>query len=220
MSRRIFITGTDTDIGKTYVSCQLLKMLTIAGHSTIGIKPVASGAIETEQGFQNQDALALQAASSIALEYNLINPILFKDPIAPHIAAERLQQTLTVDQLIKACAPVFNIAHDITIIEGVGGWKVPLNKTQTMADFVRALNLEVILVVGMRLGCLNHALLTVEAIKSMGVNLLGWIANYPHAQMLAIDENLQSLVERIDAPLLSTIPYRGAICATGFGSTV
>jgi dethiobiotin synthetase len=168
MSLNYFITGTDTNVGKTYVSACLLNAFSQAGYSTLGIKPISSG---------GNDAEILQRASTIKLPIELINPISFDLPIAPHLAANKIGHELTVDELINKTAPALNYPADVRIIEGAGGFLVPLNNAETMADFVVRCDLPVILVVGIRLGCLNHALLTYQAIKQSSAKFVGWIAN-------------------------------------------
>jgi dethiobiotin synthetase len=193
MTKRFFIAGTDTGVGKTYIASKLLESFNQQGLSTAACKPVASGSEMTKQGLRNEDALHLMEAASIKLPYHEVNPIALQPPIAPHIAAQQSKQKITVEKLINMCQPVLNCKADVLIFEGVGGWYVPLNNTETMADFVRALDLSVILVVAIRLGCLNHALLTYNAIRACGVEFHGWIANRIDPDMLAADENVKTL---------------------------
>jgi dethiobiotin synthetase len=193
MTKRFFITGTDTGVGKTYTAAKLLTDFNQQGLSTVACKPVASGCEMTTDGLRNSDALILQKTASIKLPYNEVNPIAFAQPIAPHIAAAKVNQKLTVEKLIKSCQPVLNYKSDILIIEGVGGWYVPLNAKETMADFVKTLDLSVILIVAIRLGCLNHALLTHHAITTSGVKYAGWIANRIEPKMLMLKENIETL---------------------------
>jgi dethiobiotin synthetase len=206
---RLFITGTDTGVGKTYVSCGLLNLFKQQGLTTVAIKPVASGCEMTPQGLRNEDALLLQKHASVQLSYELINPISFEPPIAPHIAAQKVNFNLTTKNILKKCQPALNTPADIHLIEGAGGWLVPLHADETMGDLAQALDTEVILVVGLRLGCINHALLSIEAIKNKGCTLKGWIANHLDFAMLYQQENLLTLTERIKAPLLATMPYQG-----------
>lgn len=208
---RIFVTGTDTDVGKTYISCGLLDAFQQNGLSTIGIKPVASGCDQMEDGLRNQDALALQAHASLRLPYELINPIAFVPAIAPHIAAAQINYDLSIPNILAKCAAALDTAADIHLIEGAGGWLVPLNQDQTFADLAKALRAKIILVVGMRLGCINHTLLTAEAIKNRGCELLGWVANCIDPEMKHLDDNILTLREHIAAPLLSTVPYQGTL---------
>lgn len=207
MSKKpFFITGTDTDVGKTQVAAGLLHLANTQGLSTIGLKPVAAGCEKTEQGLRNQDALLLQAVSSVKLPYEQINPVTLIEPVSPHIAAQKEKRTLSADRLAGFCRSSFRMA-DFTLIEGAGGWRVPINPLETMADLVRVLQMPVILVVGMRLGCLNHALLTVEAIRQDGLPLVAWVANCVDANMRALDENIQTLQQRIPAPCLGVVPF-------------
>jgi len=201
-----FITGTDTDAGKTLVATGLLAAARARGLSTAGLKPVAAGCAATQQGLRNSDALLLQAQTSIDLVYEQINPIALAAPIAPHIAAQREKRALSADRLAGFCRGSLRQA-DFTLVEGAGGWRVPLNPSETLADLARVLQLPVILVVGMRLGCINHALLTAEAIRSDGLPLAGWVANVLDPDMVALDENIQTLNGRLPAPCLGIVPY-------------
>ncbi len=209
MTKKYFIAGTDTSIGKTYVAAGLLRLFKQAGFSTVGIKPVASGSIiKSKQGVGNKDALELQKAASIKLPYKIINPFLFQEPIAPHIAAQRENVPLSVNKIMAACRPGLNSAADVTLIEGCGGWQVPLNNRETMADFVRALKIPVILVVGMRLGCINHTLLTLQSMQTLGIELSGWIANCFLPRVRVRQENIETLSNWLPAPLLGVIGYK------------
>lgn len=207
MSKKtFFITGTDTDVGKTQIAAGLLHLANSQGLSTLGLKPVAAGCEKTDQGLRNQDALLLQAVSSVKLVYEQINPVTLIEPMSPHIAAQKEKRILSADRLAGFCRSSFRMA-DFTLIEGAGGWRVPINPSETMADLVRVLQMPVILVVGMRLGCLNHALLTVEAIRQDGLPLVAWVANCVDANMRALDENIQTLQQRIPAPCLGVVPF-------------
>jgi dethiobiotin synthetase len=207
MSKKtFFVTGTDTDVGKTQIAAGLLHLANSQGLSTIGLKPVAAGCEKTEQGLRNQDALLLQAVSSVKLPYEQINPVALIEPVSPHIAAQQEKRVLSADRLAGFCRGSFRMA-DFTLIEGAGGWRVPINPLETMADLVRALQSPVILVVGMRLGCLNHALLTVEAIRQDGLPIVAWVANCLDVNMRATDENIQTLQQRIPAPCLGVVPF-------------
>jgi dethiobiotin synthetase len=207
MSKKtFFVTGTDTDVGKTQIAVGLLHLANSQGLSTIGLKPVAAGCEKTEQGLRNQDALLLQAVSSVKLPYEQINPVALIDPVSPHIAAQQEKRVLSADRLAGFCRGSFRMA-DFTLVEGAGGWRVPINPSETMADLVQALQTPVILVVGMRLGCLNHALLTVEAIRQDGLPIVAWVANCLDVNMRATDENIQTLQQRIPAPCLGVVPF-------------
>ena len=190
----IFITGTDTDCGKTYMAIKIIKKLISEGYKVAGFKPIASGCYTKNGILYNSDAMQLQAASNIELEYEIINPIRFEEPIAPHIAAMNDNFKLTKDVLISTISEQLSLSDaDFNIIEGAGGWLLPLNYQETMAEVVKELDLSVILVVGMRLGCLNHALLTMESIKNYNVKLLGWAANNIDCDFLYMDENIKSV---------------------------
>lgn len=198
-----FIAGTDTEVGKTYTACKILDAWNAEGASTLGFKPVASGAEQTPDGLRNEDALLLQQHASLTLPYETINPFVFEPPIAPHIAAHQQNVRLSTDALMQATQPVLNTPADVVIVEGAGGWLTPLNETETLADYAKALGFPVILVVGMKLGCINHTLLTVAKMQQDGVQLAGWIANCM-GDMLLQTENIQTLEARIEAPRLDT----------------
>lgn len=206
MSKKaFFITGTDTDAGKTLVATGLLAAARQRGLSTLGLKPVAAGCVRSEQGLRNSDALALQAQTSIALAYEQINPIALEAAIAPHIAAQQEKRTLSADRLAGFCRSSLNQV-DFTLVEGAGGWRVPLNPRETLADLAQILRLPVVLVVGVRLGCINHTLLTAEAIRHDGLPLAGWVANVLDGDMPALQENIASLAQRLPAPCLGVVP--------------
>lgn len=204
---RLFITGTDTEVGKTYVSIRLLTLFNELGLSTLGIKPVASGCRVRENKLYNDDALQLQQASSIKLDYDTINPFAFQAPIAPHIAARQTQCELTLQTLKQKLHPALSYAADVSLLEGCGGWYTPLNHQETMADFVIEQQLPVILVVGMRLGCINHALLTQHALQQSKVQVLGWIANCVDPTMAVCQENITTLQTYLPFPLLGTLAH-------------
>ena len=203
MNKRIFITGTDTDCGKTFYTCHLAKSLSAQGFKVKALKPIASGAEFIENQFKSHDALQVSAASNITLPYELTNPFCFEPPIAPHIAANEVGEALSVNKIVQHINMVdHEYPSDYTIIEGVGGWLVPLNETENIADVADALNADVRLVVGMKLGCINHALLSAESIKARGVAFEGWIANCIEPDMLCLQENISTLTGLIFAPLL------------------
>ena len=207
MSKKaFFIAGTDTDVGKTLVAAGLLVAAKNMGLTTAALKPVAAGCERTAEGLRNADALLLQSVITEPLMYEQINPIALTAAMAPHIAAQQEKRSLSADRLAGFCRGSLNQAQ-LTLIEGAGGWRVPLNPSETMADLVKILRLPVILVVGVRLGCINHALLTVEAIRNDGVPLVGWIANCIDADMPVLEENIHSLAARIPAPCLGVIPW-------------
>ncbi len=202
-----FITGTDTEVGKTYSTSLLARTLVQQGQKVACFKPVAAGAEVIDGELQNDDAIQLQTASNMPLTYRQVNPFCFEPPIAPHIAAQQLGQTITTD-IIKQHYR-FDGA-DVVLTEGAGGWLVPLNAMESFADIPAALDAKVILVVGMKLGCINHALLTVASIDSMGLELAGWIANQVDPKMSAFEANLTTLKAQIKAPLIGRIAFNGA----------
>lgn len=203
MSKAWFVTGTDTEVGKTAVSCALLAAAAARGLSTAAIKPVAAGC--DERG-QNDDALQLLAAMTEPLEYEQVNPVALRPAIAPHIAAAQAGRRMQASRLVGLCRGVMLGGADFILVEGAGGWRVPINPRETLADVAAQLQLGVILVVGMRLGCINHALLTAEAIRRDGLQLVAWVANQPGERMSCHDENLDTLRNLLPAPLLGEIP--------------
>ncbi len=205
----VFIAGTDTGIGKTHAACALMHALRQCGHTTCGMKPVASGCESTPLGLRNEDALALQAASSAAVDYNLVNPLALSEPIAPHLAAAHAGMTISLPPLRLAFDRLCD-SHQRVVVEGVGGWLVPLGPGLSAADIAKAWQLPVILVVGLRLGCINHALLSARAIDADGCSLLGWIGNTIDPHMLALEENLATLRTLMPAPCLGVLPYNVA----------
>lgn len=212
MGNGLFITGTDTGIGKTWISAAIMQLLKAQHQNVIGMKPIASGCESTAAGLRNEDALLLQQQSSIEIAYEQINPYAFEPAIAPHIAAA--QSGVTIDiQHIKQTYQALSQQADWVIVEGVGGWQVPLNEDETIADLAAALDLPVILVIGMRLGCINHALLSAASIEQSGSKLAGWIANFVDPQMAEQQQNLLSLQQRIAAPLLGSVPYQQTLDA-------
>ncbi|WP_323813996.1 dethiobiotin synthase [Cellvibrio sp. NN19] len=203
--KTFFIAGTDTDVGKTLVAAGLLVAAKNHGLSTSALKPIAAGCEKTDAGLRNSDALILQSVITQSMAYEQINPIALEAAIAPHIAAQQEKRVLSADRIVGFCRGSLNQA-DFTLVEGAGGWRVPLNPQETMADVAKLLRLPVILVVGMRLGCISHALLTVEAIRNDGLQLAGWVANCIDADMPVLQENIQSLAARIPAPCLGVVP--------------
>ncbi|GAB4392336.1 MAG: dethiobiotin synthase [Gammaproteobacteria bacterium] len=203
----MFITGTDTEIGKTFVSQQLLSFFKQKGLSTVALKPVSAGCQLTPAGWRNEDALALQQAATCLLPYEQVNPIALRIPVSPHLAAKAENTNVTAEDLYRLSLPVLHQEVDVIIIEGAGGWFAPINEYQTLADYVKLLRCPVLLVVGMKLGCLNHTLLTVNAIRQQGIKLIGWVANCVTSDMLMLEENIKTLEQKQFAPLLATIPY-------------
>jgi dethiobiotin synthetase len=202
MGKGFFVTGTDTGIGKTTVSCALLHAFAAQDKKVVGMKPIAAG---SENG-QWPDVELLFAASNVNVARQQINPYAFDLPIAPHIAAQQVDMEIDFSVIHRAYQEL-SAAADIVIVEGAGGFLVPVNRHQTGADLAQTLNLPVILVVGIRLGCLNHALLTAQAIKAAGLPLAGWVANCIDPQMLVLAENIATLEQRLDGPLLGVVPF-------------
>jgi dethiobiotin synthetase len=201
-----FITGTDTGVGKTLVACALLHALAAAGLRVVGMKPVAAGAARGAVGLLNEDVAQLRAASSVKAELALVNPYCFEPAIAPHIAAAQTGVTIDLVRIAQAYAQLA-AAADTVIVEGVGGFCVPLNGHEDAADLAQYLGLPVILVVGVRLGCMNHALLTAHAVRARGLRLGGWIANRIDPAMPVAEENVTALAERLAAPRLGEIEF-------------
>jgi len=206
VSTAFFIAGTDTDAGKTTVACGLLHAARRAGLSTAAAKPVASGCAVTPAGLRNGDALALLGECSLALDYAEVNPFAFAPAIAPHLAAREVGVELNVAALLAPVRKVLARGADFTLVEGAGGWRVPLAGRENLSDLAVALGLPVILVVGVRLGCINHAVLTAEAIARDGLELAGWVANVVDPHTARLDENLATLAERLPAPCLGRVP--------------
>lgn len=206
MSAGFFVTGTDTDVGKTTIAAGLLRAARLAGLSTAAVKPLASGCEAGADGLRNSDALALLAECSLPLSYAEVNPFAFAPAIAPHLAAREAGVPLKVEVLAAAVQAVLAQQADFTLVEGAGGWRVPLDGQATLAELPVALDLPVILVVGVRLGCINHALLTAEAIARDGLRLAGWVANVLDPQTSRLDDNLRTLTERLAAPCLGRVP--------------
>lgn len=203
MTQAYFLTGTDTEIGKTFITCALLHRAARDGLRAAGIKPVAAG---TDDGGRNEDVEAIRAASNVVLPNETINPWCFKAAIAPHIAAAEEGKVIDFAPILAACDEARR-QSDLLIVEGVGGFRVPLGVDRDSADLAVALGLPVILVVGLRLGCINHALLTAEAIAARGLTLAGWVANCVDPAMPRRAENIAALEQRLGAPLLGTVPH-------------
>lgn len=207
MAHAYFIAGTDTDVGKTTIAAGLLAAARRKGWSTLAAKPVASGCTSSAQGLRNSDALALMAQSSIVLPYEQVNPYAFEPAIAPHVAARETGVLLEVGALQTAMEDLLAHQADFTLVEGAGGWRVPLSAQANLSDLAIALKLPVILVVGVRLGCINHAVLSAEAIVRDGLPLAGWVANVVDPHTSRLQDNLDSLVERLPAPCLGRVPW-------------
>lgn len=213
MAKNFFVTGTDTDAGKTLVSEALLLKAAQKKLRTIGLKPIAAGAEMTENGLQNDDAQKLQQAATEKLSYAQVNPVVLEPPIAPHIAATQAGRNLTASRLAGFVRGALMTPADLRIVEGAGGWLVPLNERECLNDLVKELKLDVILVVGLKLGCLNHALLTARMIAADGLRLAGWVATEIRPGMPVRDENLATLKAMLPASCLGVIPYKAGITA-------
>ena len=204
--RGFFITGTDTGVGKTLIACAILKAYGNRGLRVIGMKPIAAGAVAEGTGLVNDDVMALKAASNVAAADDLVNPYCFAPAIAPHVAAAEAGVTIEVER-IRSAYLALAAGADRVIVEGAGGFRVPLGVRTDTAQLAAALGLPVVLVVGMRLGCLNHALLTAEAVRASGLVLAGWVANHIDPSMSHAAENVAALEERLAAPLMVRVPY-------------
>jgi dethiobiotin synthetase len=216
MNKSYFITGTDTGVGKTRVAVGLLQVAHDTGRTVLGLKPVAAGYSPVAGIAMNDDARELQLASDGQPDYATVNPIALQEAIAPHIAAEREGRVLGAAALVTHCRQLA-VTAQFTVVEGAGGWLVPLNDHETMADIAVGLGYPVILVVGMRLGCINHALLSMASIRRAGLQIAGWVANHIDPTMEAADANVQSIAERIDAPLIGRIPWLAEPTAANIG---
>ena len=201
-----FITGTDTGVGKTRIACLLLEALAREGRRAVGMKPIASGCRETAAGLRSEDAESLLAASGGSADYDEINPYAFIPAIAPHLAARETGIEIRLEKILESFRCLQQKAPWV-LVEGVGGWMVPLNEKLMLPDVARAMRLPVILVVGLRLGCLNHALLTAEAIRRANVPLAGWVANQIDPAMTQVPENISTLEKIIPAPLLARLRF-------------
>lgn len=201
-----FVTGTDTGVGKTLVACALLQALGARGIKVVGMKPVASGAAREGGRLVNDDVERLIAAGNIAAARDDVNPYCFEPPIAPHIAASRAGIVIELDHIAQGHARLARLAQ-VVVVEGVGGFHVPLGPGADTAQLASRLALPLVLVVGMRLGCINHALLTAQAIAAGGLVLAGWVANHVDPGMEAADENVRALETRIAAPLIARIAF-------------
>ncbi|MFM2480069.1 dethiobiotin synthase [Celerinatantimonas sp. YJH-8] len=203
----LFVTGTDTEVGKTVVTCSLLEAFKAQQCRADGFKPVASGAEYQEGEWSNEDGRALLAHSYRKLPYNWVNPNLFQPAIAPHIAAAQIGKPIRTDILDQQLSQISEGA-EMVLIEGAGGWQVPLNDTQRFSDWVSGHRWPVVLVVGIRLGCINHALLSIESITHYGCQVVGWVANHVVPRTEVLDENVAYLKANIDAPLLGVMDHQ------------
>jgi dethiobiotin synthetase len=213
LARGVFIAGTDTEVGKTRIAVALVRALADAGLKVAAMKPVAAGAIETPDGLRNADALDLIAAANVQATYGTVNPFCLAEPTSPHIAARsagiRIDRAVIEREYSKLAADA-----DLVVVEGAGGWLAPISDTETMQDVARALNLPIILVVGLRLGCLNHALLTAQAVRAAGLTLAGWVANHIEPRFAHAKDNVALLEHRLPAPLLESVAFDASAFAT------
>jgi dethiobiotin synthetase len=215
MTKSYFVTGTDTEVGKTFVSAAILNACKRAGYSCSAMKPIASGCEWKDGELRNADALTLMEQATVAIPYKEVNPFAFEPAIAPHIAAAQAKQQIALPDLLTHTKKFMSYEADLKLIEGAGGWRVPLSEESDFSDYAKALGLPVLLVVSIRLGCINHALLSAESIRAKGLVVAGWFANRVsagaegenEAQKEVTQQNIDSIAERIEAPLLATLPY-------------
>lgn len=205
MNKGFFVTGTDTEVGKTLVSSGIIKMFADAEQKVVGMKPIASGALQTAEGLRNTDAQDLMRQANCEVPYDRVNPYCFEPAIAPHIAAHRVSQRIELEKILSAYKALTHSA-DVVIVEGVGGWMVPIDGRQTMADVAVQIQLPVIMVVAIRLGCINHALLTYQSIKASGLEFKGWVANIMDPNVSMVPELLDSIQIKMQEPLLGLLP--------------
>ncbi len=206
MATGYFITGTDTECGKTEITLGLMQLLQRSGASVLGMKPVASGAMPSKEGLRNDDAERILQQASTAVAYDLVNPFAFEPPIAPHLAALQAGVDISFGRIME-CHRELSAQADVVVVEGVGGWRVPLGSDGAVSDLALTMNLPVILVVGMKLGCINHALLSAESISDSGIKMAGWVANMVHLEMLEQEANIATLKQEIGVPCLGIVPH-------------
>lgn len=207
--KKYFIAGTDTEVGKTYVSCRLLELAHHKGMSCLGLKPVAAGCDLDGDEQKNEDALALMESSSIKLPYAQVNPVALPEACSPHIAAALAGRTISASRIAGYCRGALMNKIDFALVEGAGGWRVPISPRETMASLAMQLNYPVILVVGLRLGCINHALLTAEAIRGDGLQIAGWVGNQLSSDLMPYhDENVATLKSALNAPFIGVLPFQ------------
>ncbi|MBU1691178.1 MAG: dethiobiotin synthase [Gammaproteobacteria bacterium] len=212
MKKAYFITGTDTGVGKTLVACALLQAFIKQGKKAVGMKPVVAGSMETPAGLCYEDVENLLAAGNVAAPRELINPYALTLSIAPHIASAQMGVDIRLEKIEQSCLKLREMA-EVVVVEGVGGFMVPLNDREDTADMAQLLGLPVIMVVGLRLGCLNHALLSAQEIRRRGLTLAGWVANKIDPDMLFAQDNIVALEQRLKAPLIGTVPYGKGLSA-------
>lgn len=212
--KTFFITGTDTGCGKTYITCKLLEYFAKLGKKAFALKPIATGGfVDTDGSLINEDVLSLtnqNEQNSFSINYP-INGWLFPSPISPHLAAKEMDQTISVQEILNFCKSEQFSELDYLLIEGAGGLLVPLNDEETWLDFLKAMNIPIILVVGMRLGCINHALLTDSVLQTHQISCTGWIANCIDPTMLALQDNIQTLSQKIKIPLIDIVHLSSSI---------
>jgi len=201
-----FITGTDTEVGKTFVTLGLMTALKKRNLTVFGMKPVASGCVLTKEGLRNEDAEQIQQLNDIEVPYEQINPYAFAPAIAPHLAAAKAGEIIELDK-IALCHKALTLLADAHVVEGIGGWRVPLGDNQSTSDLVHRLGLPVILVVGMRVGCINHALLTAEAIRADGAHLQAWVANQLEPDYPNLTPTVECITSKLSAPMLGLVPF-------------
>jgi dethiobiotin synthetase len=207
--RSFFVAGTDTGVGKTVVTTAMIRALVRQGLRVAAMKPVAAGAEQTSEGLRNDDAVELARAANVQIGYEQVNPVCLPLPVSPHIAASKASIRIDLADIVRVHNQIARAPGgvDVVAVEGAGGWLAPVSDTETMADLAKALGLPVILVVGLRLGCLNHALLTADAIEATGLRLAGWIANHIEAHFPYAEENVATLAQRLPAPLLEWVAF-------------
>jgi dethiobiotin synthetase len=208
-TRGVFITGTDTEVGKTVVASAMVRSLADAGQRIAVMKPIAAGAEPTPEGLRNADAVELIAGANVPAPYEIVNPYCLKLPASPHIAAANEGISIKLAPIIQAFGQLTRTS-DLVVVEAAGGWHAPINEVETMADVAAALDLPVVLVVGLRLGCLSHALLTAQAIEDRGLTFAGWVGNHLQSHFAYAAENTATLEARLTAPLIDIVPYEPA----------
>jgi dethiobiotin synthetase len=211
-TRGVFIAGTDTEVGKTLIATAMVRSLVEAGHRIAVMKPIAAGAEVTPDGPRNTDALELMAAANVPASYETVNPYCLKVATSPHLAAEMEGIDVKLAPIVRSFGQLTR-ESDLVVVEGAGGWHAPINPAETMADVAAALDLPVILVVGLRLGCLSHALLTVQALEARGLTLAGWVANHVRPDFDYAAGNITTLEDRLGAPPLDIVPFRAPASA-------
>lgn len=201
-----FVTGTDTEVGKTFISQAIMYIYEQKRKTCVGYKPVAAGCIVTSDGLRNEDAVCLQDSSTMPLTYDEVNPFPYEEPVAPHLAAQRARREICLEQINDGYKNLQKKQADLLVVEGAGGWRLPIGNRRFMSDFVKENGIPVVLVVGVRLGCINHACMTAELIRRDGLELAGWVANHVDLEMPFLAENIKTLKDHLDAPFLGEVP--------------